>query len=487
MCLALWAYWPSLKHAPKHDQLAYLAEMAQRPTVWDRTAGAYSWHRDRLFMKGDELLFRPVLNVFAGIELWLFGYDGRYWQGAALVLHLLTGVSLYRLLGLISAGLPAAAGAGIFLVMTANIPLVVWTAVSGYMVFCILLLEGIICFLRARYDDHNRHRYMSKCFVLMTAAMFTYEAGIAGVAVMAVFLLRTAGFRRWGVFFLCAGAGYCTASVLDFQARHLLVNMESGHLWERVLSGQTLVNIGEVMRWILGVGVFAGSPDILPLDRVALAPWTLNRAWPWHMIDALGWCWVAGIAVWLVLWGMSLRDLGRNGARGAALAGMMAAGFIALISVGRVNTRGFFIGLAFNAYYVYLIWALLIPAGYALVSFDRLRSMPGLAWLRCCAYALCMIFILSSAVSVRRVNSMIARYDRPRTDLVSAMSGFVRRHQGEKDFTFFLPHSCPGNYPGRWLRRAGDPLWRRYTLAEVLYPRYFITKDPKYVLKCGGF
>jgi len=162
----------------------------------------------------------------------------------------------------------------------------------------------------------------------------------------------------------------------------------------------------------------------------------------------------------------------------------MALCLIFFISFGRVNTRGIVTGLFFNSYYVYFFWVLILPTVYTAICPEAVVKRPDGKLLRAAVYFLCAAMILVNAVSIYNVNRKIARLDHSRRVFLDSATAFVRSHASGKDFTFFVPHTCPGNYAGKWLRRNGDPLWRRYTLAEALYPRYYTGHDPQYVLLC---
>lgn len=482
--MTLWAYWPSLQHAPKHDQIAYLAEMSRKTSSWDQTFGSYSLNRNRSFMgKADDFLFRPLLNIFLGLQFVLFGYNFTLWQGMALGLHLIAGLFMFRLLTEIRSGPPAAMGAGFFLLLLANVPMVVWHHVSAYIIFCVLMLEALVRLLRYLRCPQNSHP-LTACLILLTVASFISEVGVLMLGSLALyFLVIERSPRNAGKFtlamLLCLGV-----NAADYLMRNLVISGETSRILDKVLSFNTLINAGTSFKWFFLSGIFLKPLEVFPLERVVLSPLTLGSFWP---LTGLSPELVRG-ALALTVFGGSVITFGRYTAldrlRLAGILLLLILSFLFFVSIGRVNTRGVVTGLFFNSYYIYIFWAMALPASYCVLSFDRILARPEGRLISTAMYVLAAALILSNTIAIFNANRLIAAIDKPRRDLLNTTALFVKAHQAEPSFSFYVPRDCPGNYPGKWLHKNTDPLWRRYTLIEALYPAYYFEADPEYVLGC---
>lgn len=482
--LTVWAYWPSLQHAPKHDQLGFLADMALRHTVWDKTVGAISWNRERLFMGPDPFLFRPLLHCWLLLQLKVFGYNFTLWQGAAILAHLLVGFSMYRLLSAIRPGMPAAVGAGLFLLMISNVPMVVWHNVSAYMIFCVLLLESLLRWWRCRVDVTDQ-RSLWQCVIFLIGACLFFDAGVIFcicLVYISVFIKRPWNESR---LYLIPVYIYSTLSLISFLLINPVVKAEASGIFSRLLSWDTLINVFISLKWFVATGIFLKASEVIPVERVAVSPLTLDPHWPFvvfseHTIRGV-------ILIVLFLWGgwFSYSRLIPARRQLMGLLTLMIAAYILFICFGRVNTRGIITGLFFNSYYIYFFWVLTLPAAYAALSLDALRVHPSGRMIKVAVYLLCGVFLFINTLSVHNVNRIIARADHPRRSFIDSISGFVKAHESENDLTFHVSKDCPGNYAGKWLRRPTDPLWRRYTLSEALFPEYYLShRVAKYSLYC---
>ncbi|MBF0620023.1 MAG: hypothetical protein HQL19_07640 [Candidatus Omnitrophica bacterium] len=482
--LTVCVYFPSLKHAPKHDQIAYLAEMAGRGSAWDKTFGAYSLNRDRQFMsKHDELLFRPLLNIFLGFQLVLFGYNFTFWQAMALLLHLLAGCCMYRLLDAIRPGVPAAWGAGFFLLMLAGVPMVIWHHISAYILFCCLILEAMLRMLRY-FRDRSNTRALKECVLFCLAASFFFEAGILVMLIFALYFFFDERARASFLMFISAVVGCLAINIGDFLLRVPQINSESSNILFRIFSLDTWGNAFLALKWFLCSGVFTTSADVILVERVALSPFTISWGWPFNSFSPYLFRGFVSILFCMGILLFSWRSVSREQKKFAMLLAVMAASFVLVISAGRVNTRGVVTGLFFNSYYVYVFWALFLPAVYALFSYDLILFSREGGIVRALCYFLCGAGMFFNALAIFNVNNRVAGMDRTRRTFLDTTTAFVDAHRLEPGFSFYIPHGCPGNYAGKWLHKQTDPLWRRYTLSEALYPYFYTLVDPKYVMSC---
>ena len=273
---------------------------------------------------------------------------------------------------------------------------------------------------------------------------------------------------------------------MDFGLRHLKIHSETGKIFNGLFSGQTMMNALATIKWFLCTGIFLKASEIIPIERVSILPATLDVIWPFTGFTPFVARGLMGMLLYGSIFVLSLRFITRDRVKISALLFLMLLSLVFFICVGRINTRGLVTGLLFNAYYLYFFWLLYLPLIYGLLSLEALRSRPEGKLIRVAVYFLCGAFIFINILSIHNANLMIAATDKSRRSFLDRTEAFVQIHHLELGFTFFVPHTCPGNYPGKWLHKPNDPLWRRYTLTEVLYPQYFIKVNPKYTLSCGS-
>ncbi|MBF0386676.1 MAG: hypothetical protein HQL20_02335 [Candidatus Omnitrophica bacterium] len=480
--ITVWAYWPSLQHAPKHDQLGFLADMALRDGAWEKTAGAYSWNRERLFMGADQFLFRPILNLFLAGQLLVFGYNFTLWQGMSIFVHLLVGLSVYRLLNVIRPGLSAAVAAGFFLLMLSNVPMVVWNNIGAYMIFCVLILESLVRWLKHQRNSDDQGSLLG-CGICLLLACFVFEAGVVYCLCFVFMSLLTKRSGYCSLLLLTPVIIYFTVDIADFLLRSTVFNSEAGRISGQALSFQTLSNCLIAIKWFFLTGIYLKVSEIIPIERVVVSPLTLNWHWPFTVVNEHLLRGIIACVIYAFALGLSFRSWSLERRSFLSLLLLMIIGLVVFICLGRVNSRGLITGLSFNSYYIYLFWVLAIPLAYSCLNLSAIRARKDGRTIGVLVCLLCGTMVFINAYSIRNANAFVARLDKPRRVLLDTTTAFVKARRDEVNFSFFVPPNYPGNYAGKWLHKAKDPLWRRYTLAEALYPRFHNKINPMYVLR----
>ena len=145
--LAAAVYSPAMNRVFVADQLWYFAEVGGHDSL---TLGLrhVDYALSRVYWKGDDLLFRPVLFVWLAVANRLFAYHHVWWNVANLGLHIGVAIALLRLLLAIHPSLLALPAAALFVVLEPPMELVLWNHLGGYLLACLFLAVGLRAFVR---------------------------------------------------------------------------------------------------------------------------------------------------------------------------------------------------------------------------------------------------------------------------------------------------------------------------------------------------
>ena len=478
------AYWPSLWHVARGDQLNYLAELSLRHGFMDTVFGTLDINRTRVFAPGDPIAFRPLLFLILGLQKYIFGYGFMGWQIVALMVHLFVCGALYALLYRIRGGLFALLGAGMFALAPVNIEPVTWHHITPYLLFAGCALMALRNLYSAEQDDAKAGFHAAAAVGWMLPAVFLYEAGIWYTLCMGVFLF----LRGW------RGAAYGMAALVvlyfgtdaaDLFARHAFAALQADEVSFHGSFLLTLTNMALLGKWFLSAFFFLGATDLIPVTRMMVRPDVVGWAWPWGqpISFSLGLGIAAFMAAAVVLCKNALRrGIGRNGAM-LVLCFILMAGYLAAIAVGRVNAQGAF-GMRVGLYYPYNFLTLVLVT-FALVSSGGGTMPDKLSDKLVKAFGACIIavVVVSYAVMSYRVTAQMAHDHRQNRIFLAQLDRYVKAHEKEPGFSFYIGPEYPGNYTADWVRRRGDAPGRLYTVAEALYFSQFTRDHPKYVIK----
>jgi len=475
------AYGPSLWHVARGDQINYLAELSSRHGFMGTVLDTVDINRTRTFAPGDPIAFRPLLFFILGLQKYFFGYGFMGWQIVALLVHLFVCAALYALLCRIRGWAFAFLATGMFAFAPVNIEPVTWHHITPYLLFagCVLMaLRGLYV---AEKGDVKAGAHAAVGWML--PAVFLYEAGVWYALCMGVFLW----LRGWRGVAYAMGALvvlYFGTNAADLFARHAVDMLRTEQVSFQGSFLLTLTNMVLLGKWFLSAFFFLGPADLIPVTRMMVRPEVVTWVWPWGqpISFSLGLGVAACIAA-VVVFGHSVvrRGVGKNGAL-FLLCCVMMAGYLAAIALGRVNAQGAF-GMRVGLYYPYnflalvlVVFALVLPRdGGEYKPWDKLVKILG-----ACIIAL---MVISYAFMVHRVTAQMARDHRQNRTFLEALDRYVKAHEKEPGFSFYVGPEYPGNYTADWVVRRGDPPGRMYTVAEALYFAQFTRHDPKYVIK----
>ena len=81
-------YFPSLFHAARPDQNAYLFESSELKSFQDNLSFAYNYTRSHLANPSEKFLFRPLYHIVLLMQRELVGYNFFIWQFFSFGLHI---------------------------------------------------------------------------------------------------------------------------------------------------------------------------------------------------------------------------------------------------------------------------------------------------------------------------------------------------------------------------------------------------------------
>lgn len=202
--LVVGAYWPSLRHIPRHDQVAYWAETTGRKELMSLTFGSMTLNRQRQFNPGDQQLFRPGLYFFMGLEKYFFGRNFLLWQAAGILLHLLCVWQLWKLLAALGDYWMALGVTAVFSLLLVNVEMVIWSNVNAYIIAAFCFLRALRCFLQdARAPGDNSACLAHAAALLSVGALFYEMLAFFSAAYYLYFRWMVPGRQQKAWYLLC--------------------------------------------------------------------------------------------------------------------------------------------------------------------------------------------------------------------------------------------------------------------------------------------
>ena len=477
--LAAAIYWPAMNRVFVADQLWYFAEVGGHDSL---ALGLrhVDYAISRVYWKGDDLLFRPILFTWLAVANRLFSYHHVWWNLANLAIHVSVAVALLRLLLAIQPSVLALPAAVLFLVLEPPMELVLWNHLGGYLIACLFLAIGLRSFVRV--TDGSAMSYPGYALAFTLAAL-SYEAMVPIAAAGALILiLSRRGASRPG------GKALLLLPVVVFSvlyAFHALHAERLGYV-DRA-DGRApfdIANAGSMLRGIWRMLETWIRQLLMPSAlRLRAAPFErFVEAYDDSWTDPLQLGNTAVVAAGLVLlWRTaSLARLRQV----APLVVLLVTGILAytfIIAFGRSADE-----VAAITYYSYVFSVLAVPLVYAAIDGDRLRgsTTTAAAGMVVCVFA---AFHLAGTAATARDVGRVNRYP---SLFLTRVATFVDAHRSERDFSFAIePH--PENldptidlvvgYPGD----PGRPVVRR-RVTEILFSPDYTDRDPKYLLSSSA-
>jgi hypothetical protein len=471
------AYAPSLRHAHRADQWCFLFDTMHQHGFLDTLAHSYSYNRTRTISRGDTDLFRPVLFALLSAEKAAFEGNLAAHQAVGIVLHCLVCFLMLTVMRQVAAignrperadsRLRAASAkllpygiTAFFALNPAIQELVVWSHLSGYLLFLAFVLGSLALVLRY-LSSENAGRWASPtlwvAWALALLAAFTHELGqvyaILTGGVFAVALFPKVGARRslaLGGLFVSIVTLYQTINAIDrrIHAGQYKLDHSRKVIQKRALTRLTLKNSG---RFATYTSVQPFFPSLLQTEfteqrwRIAETLWMRDSRRT--SLAKLGSMAGVSLLTFAAVIGLTLGgffQLFRRPQRLPLLVFLLVIGlygaYAAVTVLGRMNlklTPPYV--LTVNTYYTYfgLLFSLLAISA-ACQTIDRLGGCVSGA--RYGLLAGLVALAVFGAFQVRKANATIARSIKEYARPIRVLNDFVEAHRLEPDFSVSISY-----------------------------------------------
>lgn len=458
--LNLIVYWPSLKHVPRSDQIAYLSTVADQKDWQTLAIKDMGLNRGTKLSSGDTWLFRPLLYALLGTERFFFGYSFYLWQLAGIVFHLLFLWALWKLLFSINGSWLALLFTAVFSVMPVNLDLVIWQHINGYLVALILMFLSVRnCLLFLQQQRTLKSMLVVNIFMLTVASLFC-EFSVFFTLGLIIYLWRTwpkeRQGKKWIYALLLPILIFLIINVTNWIAVYYSnLPQQGGYEFQRPFLGRGLANIPCVFfRW-LRLGALPFHIQFYFLD----GRYTMKTVSGFNPLTVLN--------IILIIKGIFVLIKGGKLLKGKEELKNLFFFFIGLtlvlcvlFSVFRVGPRS--LGyLKHTLYWAYIFWSLLITAVYILISQDC--AAPFLKWsfANKIFAASCLILTLSYGWLSYRILQKRAIDDQPSARLIASIEQ-SRKNTGNGFLDFKQLMMDPGNRKYKYFGNR--------SLIEMLYP-----------------
>lgn len=509
-----YAYGPSLKHLPRADDWWYYLNTIDTYTFGDTFSASYSYARTRTVMPGDESFYRPLFFALLAFKKDGVGPHFAWHQAMPLVLHgafcFLVMLLLDRL-RIEAQGLPERQGpsAGRLLnwmgiaivyilpafiaVNAALFDAVIWTHITGYLLFYVFTLLAVYLLVHdSRPDHHSRRVAGVAAGVLALAIAFLYEYGQFYALVLVPWALTWKRPRR-DRFALAAALVtvpilYQGANAIDkhYHAPAVEDTKDMDFYVDSILeagSPRTVASMYRFARYAGGVPFFSSSVPIGEKEeRILVHELSIRRV---VSESPAGWFGLGVLPLWVLVAAAGYaRAVRRAMYRIPAVGGTLLAlsGLYALgISLVRINPDAHLdLVLAGSSYYMYWPFALLlIVLGLGSFLFTSLSSKPmgkrvALAVLTG-ALGYLLVEGAASVFRLHELNTSLAESQSRSREIVTAVNSFFDDHPGAR-VAFDLAHSA--DVPDTW--DLGVPL------TTLLYRGREDNFNPTHVIRVGN-
>jgi hypothetical protein len=171
VAVSLVVFYPSFQHTFRSDQIVYFANTRGHDDVIALWKNFYAYSQVRYYNPGDGILFRPLMFVLLGFEKGVFDMHYAYWHILGFALHMLTILFLFRILYDLKAGIFAFLCSLLYACCCANMEIVIWEHINGYVLFNALLMGSLFYFKRS-FDDVKHHQDLYCVWIFLWFVLF---------------------------------------------------------------------------------------------------------------------------------------------------------------------------------------------------------------------------------------------------------------------------------------------------------------------------
>jgi len=480
------AYIPSIHQPARADQIAVLAELSTITDLPTILSQSFALNRHRVFNPGDELLFRPILDLTLGLETWAFRYNFIWWQLVGIALHITVALSLLQLLTCLYRSFLAPTLTLYFATLYIAAEAVMWHHIHGYLIFAICLLQAFRHL--AEYTVYARHstRVVAGLFLWTSAASFSHELGaiFSIFAALSTFIvsrrvhaldgISTARLApRWWhhIVTIAPLFIYITSSVSHFKLSGAHLPVDPVPL--SMDSTSVVTNSMLAQLWWLLLGLLPTSLSLEAGSRVVVAPadtWRFLNPTYWSMVHygnliacmfILATAVTAGIvSVW--------RHRAIRFLLIVCVAFALAQSHAASIVLTRVSGRSLGFALGNAVYYSYLFWLLLIVGFHASRPTCR-RPFAAVA------LGLMILIAVCNMMYVRRLGFDMTIGFSDQIFFIDRVSSLQRVFTPATFNSLYIEPGIPGNPELPWLFNRLAPS-RQWTVINALFPQLRIER-----------
>jgi hypothetical protein len=473
LAASLYVFWPSLVRVPADDQMLYLAELKGSTSLLSGL-NFYDYSVSRHYMKGDELLYRPLFFTWLAVENTLFTYHYVYWNLANILLHFAVVFLLWKFLESVQNSWFAFLFALLFSLLTAQVELVMWSHISGYIWALIFVLSGFYCARQATLPEAQcRGLWLLGYTASFTLGVFFYEFSFIFAFFTAIYLAamlfrsREISKPRLALALAAPHLLYIAFYIphalnaarltyrADFSEKDSVIHLLADRL------GAMFSALGALFK----AAAMPGSIEwaISPFHRFVTG-YQFNPPL-WHLLAAL--------ALLVPLFFLFSRESFRKNKGIAAVVLPALCAYAFMLCIGRKYL---------TSYYNYPFDLLLLIFVYCMLDFsDPLRKHARTAFA-----AILLSFCAINAYYTLKVNELCHAQNIASHRLMNEITHFVDEHHSEPGFSIKVDFASPTINPLVSLRIGYlDHLEgvEKVRLAEIMFKQHYDNEHPLYVLK----
>ncbi len=468
------AYYPSLFHPPRADQIVYLAETSTRQDPADLIFGCYDLTRNRVFSPGDSLTFRPLLYMILGSEQVLFGHRFWAWQSFAVLCHLLVIWCLLKLLWKINGPLLAFAVVWAFALSRVNYEQVTWSHLTSYLLMTACVIKSLELYFLSLKAKHLSLRTAFTITLLLLIACFIYEtANLFALCLLTA--LIAARPRYWHRAFILGVPViiYGLTSVYNLViVNHIpLIPAESSSLSVTTVA----INSVKAILWWSYVGIFHGLYGYVLSSRTMFFSGDVLRFKPLWQNNLSVFTGLIFISAFCGLACHRLKRLSRPALFCFGLVMSMLFIYVGVIAAGRQQRVDFLQLVRVNTYYQYFFWVLATIAGSLLIG--QPKNTGSLRILRFIFIFVCLASGSLQGFRIFQESEAFRIETQPQIVLTRTLDLLIAQKGQVPGFSFYVHPDYPGNYTLRNIKTPAHVTFKENTFINFLYIPYLGTRE----------
>lgn len=491
--ITLIAYWPSFFHVLRGETYTYFMDTMGDNSAISLIAHWYNYEKVRAFDPGDTLLFRPLLFTIVGVEKAYFGTSYTLWRVAALLMHMLAVLCLFRLLWKIKPSILALLATVLFSVSFALVNTILYEQVASYALFTALILTGFYYAYQAVETGEKSNLLIP--LGCMLVACFFHESGILFAMLLTVYLWfshekLSLNWKHWNLAFWAIPLLYLAiyipekfvnpASGLGAELPNIVsrAGFAEGLLSAKPLAelwfSQAMLPAAFTVDPITNLRYYSAVTESTMLDLAQIPP----------MVQIIFNFAAATTLAVVFAFTKARKDALRTSGSFIVLL-MLSLGVLILAnSLFRAKSHGidYLLNHNFNVY----IWIpLFIALIYALITGLRQINNKHTKYL---AIAF-LVLITLNITKVGTLNYDIMIAEQPVRGYFASIDNFIELHQGEQDFSFKSTMDEPTQKDLEftlWKVQSKERVFYDFSVPQVLYWEYWNEDNPKYNLHYNG-